>query len=333
MGPLSQERSVRLPVAGGAPLEMEWEEAVLQKSIQLEEIDSDVFLAAKDDLWKPLGARGVFGGQTICQTLHAAILSVPSAFAVHSFHGYFLLAGDADRNIVLHVRRVRDGGSFATRSVEARQRGQIIFSATVQFHKPEPSRGLEVAMNMPAVAGPEGLKSDREYMEDLTNDQKLSARMREFYRQSLARPARAERRMAPPPPGVGPEEPVEHIWTRVSGRLGNTTEIHLICLAYMSDMGMLECAYKPFGGLREQPPDMMVSLDHSMWFHSTTFRADEWLLFETRCTRATAARILSFCRVWTQAGELVFSCAQEGLARHTEPLRTLPLPQAKTAKL
>lgn len=329
-----EERSVRLPLAGGAvPVSPDWEEATLQKSIQLEEVDSDVFLASKEDLWRPLGARGVFGGQTICQSLHAAILSVPSDYAVHSFHGFFLLAGDAERNIVLHVQRVRDGGSFVTRSVEARQRGRIIFSATVQFHRPEPSNGLDVAQVLPAVPGPEGLKSDRDILQEMSNDPRLSARMREFYRQTLARPARAERRAAPAPEGMDPREPVEYYWNRVRGRLGDNKEIHLICLAYMSDMGMLACAYAPFGGIQRNQPSMMVSLDHSMWFHSMNFRADDWLLFQIRCVCAGGARILSFCRVWTQPGELIFSCAQEGLARHSEPLVRRPMkgaaPQAK----
>lgn len=318
---------MRLPIAGGAAPaadSLDPEEAILQRSIQLEEIDSDVFLASQDDLFRPLGARGVFGGQTICQSLHAAILSVPGSFAVHSFHGYFLLAGDAERNIVFHVQRVRDGASFVTRSVEAKQRGKIIFMATVQFHKPEPSRGLEVAADMPAVPGPDGLKSDREILQDMANNPNFSYRMREFYRQTLARPARAERRAVPRPVDIDPLEPVEFYWTRVSGRLsGDHSEIHLICLAYMSDMGMLSCAYAPFGGIREQHPSMLVSLDHSMWFHSTDFRADDWLLFQIRCVRAAGARILAVCRVWTQAGQLIFSCAQEGLARHSEPLRRL----------
>jgi len=162
-------------------------------------------------------------------------------------------------------------------------------------------------------------------LEELANDPRVSRRMRDFWRQSLARPARAERRAAPAPHGVDPKEPIEYYWTRVSGRLGDSTEMHQICLAYMSDMGMLSCAYQPYGGIRENPPAMMVSLDHSMWFHSADFRADEWLLFQIRCVRAGGARILAFCRVWTQAGSLIFSCAQEGLARHSEQLqRTLP---------
>jgi len=311
---------------------VDWEEAILQRSIRLDEVDTDVFCASRDDLWRPPGARGVFGGQTICQTLHAAILSAPTELAVHSFHGYFLLAGDPDRNIVFHVERVRDGSSFVTRSVEARQRGKAIFAATVQFHRPEPSRGPEIAADIPRVPGPDGLKSDREVLAEMAEDPGLSARMREFYRNALARPARAERREVPPRPGAE-HEPVQYFWTRVSGKLSNESEIHLICLAYMSDMGMLSPAYVPFGGIRRNQPSMMVSLDHSMWFHSSNFRADDWLLVEIRCVKAGSARILSFCKVWTRGGELVFSCAQEGLARHSEPLQPLSAIEGPRARL
>lgn len=303
---------------------IDWEEAILQKSILLQEVDTDVFCGSKDDLFKPPGARGVFGGQTISQSLHAAILSAPNDFAVHSMHGYFLLAGDADRNVLFHVERVREGKSFATRTVQAKQRGRPIFIATVQFHKPEPSQGLEVAEPLPKVFGPEGLKSDREMLLDMINDQTVPSGLRQFYKSALSWPARAERRATQPPAGTDPLEPVTMFWTRVSGRLSNDREIHMVCLAYMSDMGMLSCAYVPFGGIRQHPPAMMVSLDHSMWFHSDQFRADDWLLFKIRCVRAGGARILSFCKVWTRSGTLVFSCAQEGLARHSEPITPMP---------
>lgn len=330
-----QERSVRLPVAGGLlSVPPDEDEAILQQSIQLEEVDTDVLLASKEDLWRPLGSHGVFGGQIIGQTLHASILSVPTGFAVDSFHGYFLFAGDAKRDIVLHVQRVRDGASFATRAVEARQQGNVIFTAKVQFHRPEPSRGLEVGQRMPAVVGPEGLKTDREVLEEMAESPRLSRQMRAFYRKSLSQPARAERRAVPPPEGADPLEPVEYYWTRVRGRLSDTREIHLICLAYMSGMGTLSAAYVPFGGIGCNQPSMMVSLDHAMWFHSPDdFRADDWLLFEIRCISAGSSRILSVMKVWTQEGKLIFTCAQEGLARHTEPLQRLPWPAASTAKL
>lgn len=61
--------------------------------------------------------------------------TVPDDFAVHSMHCYFVLAGDSELPILYHVERVRDGRSFITRTVQARQRGRPIFTTTLSFSR------------------------------------------------------------------------------------------------------------------------------------------------------------------------------------------------------
>jgi acyl-CoA thioesterase II len=71
-------------------------------------------------------------------------------------HCYFVLAGDSELPIVYHVERVRDGKSFATRTVQARQRGRPIFTTTLSFNR-EDSGGkqkIEHASRMPNVPPP-----------------------------------------------------------------------------------------------------------------------------------------------------------------------------------
>lgn len=48
-------------------------------------------------------------------------------------HCYFVLAGDPSVPIVYYVERVRDGRSFITRTVQARQKGKCIFTTTLSF--------------------------------------------------------------------------------------------------------------------------------------------------------------------------------------------------------
>ena len=84
-------------------------------------------------LWHPPGARGVYGGAVIAQCLSAAQRTVPSNFTVHSMHCYFVLAGNAEIPIIYNVERVRDGKSFCTRTVQARQRARPIFTVTLSF--------------------------------------------------------------------------------------------------------------------------------------------------------------------------------------------------------
>ena len=99
---------------------------------QLSDIDPDLFTNTRP-LWHPPGARGIFGGAAISQTLAAAQRTVPDDFTVHSMHCYFVLAGNSEIPILYHVERVRSGKSFATRTVQARQRGKVIFTTTISF--------------------------------------------------------------------------------------------------------------------------------------------------------------------------------------------------------
>lgn len=94
----------------------------------------DVFTNTRP-LWHPPGARGIYGGTAIAQSLSAAMRTVPADFAVHSMHCYFVLAGDSQMPILYHVERVRDGRSFITRTVQARQRGRPIFTTTLSFSR------------------------------------------------------------------------------------------------------------------------------------------------------------------------------------------------------
>ena len=90
----------------------------------------------------------------IAQCLSAAQATIPASnpeFLVHSMHCYFVLAGDATIPILYHVERVRDGKSFITRTVQARQRGKCIFTTTLSFMR-EGSGGekaVEHAWGMP----------------------------------------------------------------------------------------------------------------------------------------------------------------------------------------
>src|SRR6185312_154909 len=88
--------------------------------LALERIDRDLFRGSSQDL----GWGAIFGGQVLGQALSAATQTVAPDRAVHSVHGYFIRKGELDRPIVYEVGRLRDGGSFSTRSVTAVQEGE-----------------------------------------------------------------------------------------------------------------------------------------------------------------------------------------------------------------
>ena len=95
----------------------------------------------------------LFGGQVVAQCLLAAYETVEDHFEAHSMHCYFLRAGDASVPIELEVDPIRNGRSFCTRRVVARQRGEAIFNTSISYHVKE--EGMSHSLNMPEVISPE----------------------------------------------------------------------------------------------------------------------------------------------------------------------------------
>ncbi|KLT46172.1 Thioesterase/thiol ester dehydrase-isomerase [Cutaneotrichosporon oleaginosum] len=86
-------------------------------------------------LWTPYGARGVFGGQVVAQSLMAAINTVEGK-DLHSQHCYFLLPANSKVPITFTVERLRDGASYATRLVHALQDSRTVFILMASFSAP-----------------------------------------------------------------------------------------------------------------------------------------------------------------------------------------------------
>ena len=95
----------------------------------------------------------IFGGQVLAQCLLAANDTVDSALMAHSMHAYFLRAGDSTIPIEFDVDPIRDGRSFATRRVVARQKGEAIFNTSISYQITE--AGFTHSEKMPLVPSPE----------------------------------------------------------------------------------------------------------------------------------------------------------------------------------
>ena len=102
----------------------------------------------------------IYGGQVIAQAMWAGALTVPDGYAAHSLHAYFILGGRLDEPVRYEVDRVRNGRSFTTRRVVARQSYGAILTLEVSFHNEEAGPDVQT-MTMPDVpsrsrAGPRG---------------------------------------------------------------------------------------------------------------------------------------------------------------------------------
>src|SRR5512142_2183980 len=112
--------------------------------LDLEKIEENIFrgVSPKDRMQR------VFGGQVLGQALVAAGRTVEERVC-HSFHAYFLRAGDPKVPILYEVDRSRDGASFTARRVVAIQHGAPFFTMSCSFEVQEP--GLEHQSAMPDV--------------------------------------------------------------------------------------------------------------------------------------------------------------------------------------
>src|SRR3954451_14524695 len=102
---------------------------------------------------------GLYGGQIVAQGLRAAGLTVDPVFRVHSLHAFFIRRGDADEPIRFEVDRIRNGRSFVTRRVEARQSVGAILTMAASFQVDEDAPEVQTA-EPPAVPAADGLASD-----------------------------------------------------------------------------------------------------------------------------------------------------------------------------
>ncbi|MDP9929922.1 acyl-CoA thioesterase-2 [Variovorax paradoxus] len=271
--------------------------------MQLEPLGGDKFLAQSEDI----GTPAVFGGQVLGQSLAAASLTVGADRPVHSMHAYFLLPGE-HAPIEYSVDRVRDGRSFTTRHVVARQQERIIFEMSASFQTVDD--GVEHQFAMPAVAGPEGLISEI--------DQRIALgdRLPERWRIKGLEPHGIEYRRVEADDLLTPEvRPSESaIWMRAIAPLPDDPVVHRALLAYASDHGLLRAAMLPHGLSFMSGQVRPASLDHAMWFHRD-FRMDDWLLYVLDSPSASGARGLCRGSLFTRDGRLVASTAQEGMLR------------------
>ena len=91
----------------------------------------------------------IYGGLVIAQALWAATQTVRDEHSVHSLHAYFILGGEFAEPVRYEVDRVRNGRSFTTRRVIARQSAGAILTLECSFQRYE--QGAESqSQEMPA---------------------------------------------------------------------------------------------------------------------------------------------------------------------------------------
>jgi acyl-CoA thioesterase-2 len=236
--------------------------------------------------------NGLYGGQIVAQALRAGAATVDEGFRAHSLHAYFVRRGDAEEPIRYEVDRLRNGRSFVTRRVVARQAVGAILTMELSFQVDEPGHDVQTAA-LPDVPGPDGIEND-------------------------SWSPLFERRLAVPRNSV---EGRGIAWLRMTEDLGDDQVLQACALAYLSDdlpTDAVVAVHPERPGAYEVDAFELdfwsASLDHAIWFHRPV-AADRWHLHDFASHGYLSSRGLAVGHVLTTDGVHVATVAQEVLLR------------------
>ncbi len=243
---------------------------------------------------------GLYGGQIVAQALAAAASTVPEELDVHSLRAYFIRRGDHNEPVRYEVDRIRDGRSFATRRVVARQAVGAILNLEASFQRREASEDVETVSAPPDLPTPDQLEQsswspvfERAFV---PADRIASGSGRDGRGRATA-------------------------WLRVCGSIGDRPVDHAAGLAYLSDDLPTDAVVRAHP-VRNESDEVLhqalftASLDHTIWFHRP-MRADEWHVHDFTCHTFVGGRGLAFGHVFALDGSHVATVAQEVLLRDT----------------
>jgi acyl-CoA thioesterase II len=265
----------------------------LLRRLDLEQQDDSLFIGHPGK-----GTGALFGGMVAAQSTVAAGRTVHDR-SLHSLHGYFLRPGRHDVPIHFSVDRIREGRTFSTRSVVARQEGEAIFNLSADFTRPE--EGISHQDPMPDAPEPAELPDWEDLRAQLLGGDRRPDGPVEV---RVCDPDSTE-------PGV--KLPARRrVWMRPRGTLPEDPLVHAAMLVYASDRTLLRTAARPHGATWRLR--VGASLDHAVWLHRPA-RFDDWLLLASESPVAHAARALLLGAMFSRDGVRIASVAQEGLLR------------------
>ena len=287
---------------------MSQESEKLIKQLQVERLDTYLFRGRTP---KP-SLPHVFGGQVMAQAMNAAARTVGPERILHSLHSLFLRAGNPDKPILFDVDPIRDGGSFTTRRVVAKQDGKAIYSCSLSFQTEEV--GLQHQTPIPDdVIAPELLQPEDEYYKGI--DPAVRGKIFDDVETFTAWDIRINQRININKPVV--REPKRNLWLRLRGDVCDNRIMQQTLLAYCSDYGFLGVSMLPHANTLHSKRMHIASLDHAMWFHKPV-DVSQWLLHVTESHWAGGGRGHVQGRFYNQQGELLATTAQECLIRIKE---------------
>ncbi len=272
--------------------------------LDLEQTSPTEFIGHSIDI----GSGRVYGGQVLGQAISAAQKTIEKQKAtdkrnIHSAHAYFLRAGDLNVPITYKVDITRDGNSYSSRTVTARQNDKTIFTLMCSFQKPEQS-----SLNYCERIDSSALYKKCDVGINLKGDPSIK---HHFHSQILSQQPFL---MRLPNEDENNKAPLEYFCIKPDVRLPNDAQIQQPLMAYISDLRLLPSSLRSTPYRFRLDEIMLATICHGIWFHREC-NLNEWLFVICEPLSLSNGRGLAKGSMYNHEGELVATSIQEGVVR------------------
>lgn len=252
-------------------------------------------------------ADRVFGGLQLAQAVAAAGRTVPGGHRALSLQADFLAGVPTNEPLHWRVERLTDSASMSTRrSTLLAQDGTERFTALSRWGTTREDLPVHHPARPLPAPPPEELP---ELADRFGDDERVPAWWR------TERPV-SFRHAAVPPYLEVVEPPQDHqtAWLRTTGELPDDEVVRAAVVAYVTDMSILEGAFRALGSRRHAPGSRILSLTHTLtWHRHPDFSA--WHQFDSRIQAVAHGRTLGTGEIFDREGRHVVSASQLGLVR------------------
>ena len=248
----------------------------------------------------------LFGGLLLAQALVAAGRTVTTDQRVVSLQADFVGGVPTDRPLHWHVDLIADARSLSTRRATlVADDGSELFSATTRWASTRDDLPSWSSISPAEVAGPKSLR-------DLADRYGADPRIPTWWR--MRRPVHF--RHVEPPPYLSPEPRAD----RQSAHLRSTEPLpadpvlRAAVAAYVTDMSLLEPAFRALGAARHAPGSRILSLTHALTFHHDP-DLSTWHQFDCRVAMVANGRAHGVGELFDEQGRHVLTATQLGLVK------------------
>jgi acyl-CoA thioesterase-2 len=247
----------------------------------------------------------VFGGLLLAQSMVAAGGTVPTAHQPLSMQAEFLLGVPTDQPLRWEVEHVGDARSLSTRRATLLGEDGPRFSATSRWGTVRDDLPSYDAVRPAAVPGPDELP-------DLEDRFGGVSGVPTWWR--MRRPVLFRHVQEPPYTAPGERGDRQTVWVRARGTVPESPIVRAALLAYVTDMSILETAFRAVGSFRHGPDSRILSLSHTLVFHAPC-DLGAWHQFDSACRTIAHGRAFATGEIFDAGGRHVASATQVGLTK------------------